>query len=112
MDYTMDFEKFRKNLATLLESRGLSAKDLASETEMAATTIHRYLSASRTPDLPNLMRLADYFEVSLDWLTGISDARIPTLPPGIRDIADLYEIASPEDRRVIQAVLNKYRKEK
>ena len=78
---------------------------------MAPTTIHRYLSGGRTPDLPNLMRLADFFDVSLDWLLGLSGERYNVMPQEIQDVADLYEVASPEDRRVIQAVLNKYREE-
>ncbi len=95
-----------------IEARGLAVVDLGAETNMAPTTIHRYLSGGRTPDLPNLMRLADFFDVSLDWLLGISGERYNVMPPEIQDVADLYEVASPEDRRVIQAVLNKYRKEK
>lgn len=109
----MDFTKFRENLSALIESRGITVKDLAAEANMAPTTIHRYFSANRTPDLPNLMRLADYFNVSLDWLLGFSgDGNPPfsSLPPEIQEVADLYEVASPEDRRVIQAVLGKYRK--
>ena len=108
----MDFSKFRANLTALIEARGLAVVDLGAETNMAQTTIHRYLSGGRTPDLPNLMRLADFFEVSLDWLLGLSGERYNVMPQEIQDVADLYEVASPEDRRVIQAVLNKYRKEK
>ena len=57
------------------------------------------------------MRLADFFDVSLDWLLGLSGERYNVMPQEIQDVADLYEVASPEDRRVIQAVLNKYREE-
>lgn len=107
----MDFSKFRANLTALIEARGLAVVDLGTETNMAPTTIHRYLSGGRTPDLPNLIRLADFFDVSLDWLLGLSGERYNVMPQEIQDVADLYEVASPEDRRVIQAVLNKYRKE-
>ena len=114
MDFsnTMDFSKFRANLTALIEARGLAVADLSTETNMASTSIHRYLSGGRTPDLSNLMRLADFFDVSLDWLLGLSGERYNVMPQEIQDVADLYEVASPEDRRVIQAVLNKYRKEK
>jgi len=107
----MDFSKFRANLAALIESRGVSIINLSNDTGMAPTTIHRYLSANRTPDLPNLMRLSDYFSVSLDWLLGISGDRYNVLPAEIQEVADLYEVASPEDRRVVYAVLSKYRKD-
>ena len=108
----MDFSKFRKNLATLIEGRSLSIPEISSEMGMARTTIYRYLSCNRTPDLPNLITLAEYFSVSLDWLIGLSDERFNFLHPEIQDIAYLYEAASPEDRRVIQAVVDKYRIDK
>lgn len=108
----MDFSKFRANLTALIEARGLTVVDLGAETNMAPTTIHRYLSGRRTPDIQNLMRLTDFFDVSLDWLLGLSGERYNVMPQEIQDVADLYEVASPEDRRVIQAVLKKYRKEK
>ena len=51
---------------------------------MAPTTIHRYLSGGRTPDLRNLMRLADFFDVSLDWLLGLSGERYNVMPRRFR----------------------------
>ena len=108
----MDFSKFRANINALIESRGLTIVDLGAKTNMAPTTIHRYLSCDRTPDLQNLIRLSDFFNVSLDWLLGLSDERYTAMPKELQEIADMYEIASPEDRRVVQAVLSKYRKEK
>lgn len=106
----MDFTRFKENLTALIESRGITYVDLGAETNMAPTTLHRYVSGSRTPDLSNLLRLADYFNVSLDWLLGLSGERYNIMPQELQDVADLYSLATPEDRRVIQAVLGKYRK--
>ena len=108
----MDFSRFRENLTALVESRGITFVELGAATNMASTTLHRYISGDRTPDLPNLMRLAEYFDVSLDWLLGFSDERFECIPAEMRQFMELYNIASPDDRRVIQAVLSKYRKEK
>lgn len=108
----MDFTRFKENLTALIESRGITYVDLSAETNMAPTTLHRYVSGSRTPDLSNLVRLADYFNVSLDWLLGLSGERYNIMPQELQDVADLYSLSTPEDRRVIQAVLGKYRKEK
>jgi hypothetical protein len=57
------------------------------------------------------MKLSQYFRVSIDWLIGFSDDKFEALPPDIRDLVSLYSIASPDDRRVVEAVLSKYRKE-
>lgn len=107
----MDFTNFRYNLKSLIDSRGVTFLELSAATNMAPTTLHRYVSGCRTPELPNLMRLAEYFNVSLDWLLGLSGNRYDVMPHELQEVADLYSIANPDDRRVIQAVLGKYRKE-
>lgn len=64
----MDFSKFRANLTALIEARGLAVVDLGAEIQTwRPTTIHRYLSGRADARSPNLMRLADFFDVSLDW---------------------------------------------
>ena len=107
----MDFSKFQQNLATLVEARGITYVDLSIETNMATTTLHRYISGNRTPELPNLIRLAKYFNVSLDWLLGLCGDRYDIMPQELQDIANLYSIATQEDKQVIQTILSKYRKE-
>lgn len=37
---------------------------------IAYSTYYCYIHEKRTPDLDMLIKLADYFEVSLDWLAG------------------------------------------
>lgn len=107
----MDFTKFKFNLTSLVEARGMTIAELGAKTNMAPTTIHRYLSGNRTPDLANVIRLCEFFGVSVDWLLGFSGEQYNTLSRELQDVVDCYEIASPSDRRVIQAVLGKYRKE-
>ncbi len=107
----MDFTQFRKNLDTLIKTHDLTPTSLSAELGMSKATINRYLSGHRTPDLPYLMQLATYFDVSLDWLLGFSDNRAAGFSASAQEVANMYEIASPDDRKVVQAVLGKYRKE-
>jgi len=107
----MDYTIFQERLRALMDSRGYNIKTLAMEIGMAEPTISRYLTGGRTPDLPYIVKLAGFFDVSTDWILGIEAERYEVLPKELREVASLYSAASEDDRRVVQAVLRKYKKE-
>jgi len=74
-----DFSTRLKDLRTL---RGLRQKDLALALGLAQTTIANYEQKLRFPDEPTLLRVADYFTVSLDYLLGRSGKAAPTEADG------------------------------
>lgn len=57
-------------LKKLREEAGLSQKDLAKRLDVASSTIAMYESNKRTPDANMLEKIADFFEVSVDYLLG------------------------------------------
>jgi methanogenic corrinoid protein MtbC1/DNA-binding Xre family transcriptional regulator len=65
---------FATRLRELRNSRGLRQKDLAQELGLAQTTIANYEQKNRFPDERILGRIADYFDVSLDYLLGRAEA--------------------------------------
>ncbi len=103
-----DYTCFRKNLKRLMSSRGFTMNALGSEVGITAAAISRYLSGNRTPELQYVVRIAEYFNVSVDWLLGLNGDKFEVMPKEIQDIAYLYTVAAPDDRRVVQAVLRKY----
>lgn len=105
----MNFQVFRDNLQSLVKSHGLTMRQFGIETGITSATLSRYLSETRVPDLQYVMRIAAYFNVSIDWLVGFSDNKYSLLPEGVREFATLYQIASEDDRKVVQAVLYKYK---
>lgn len=86
-------------------------KGLAGEVNISHITISRYLNGHREPELKYVLALAQYFRVSIDWLLGFSDDRYEVLPQESRELITLFNKASPDDRRVVGAVLSKYREE-
>lgn len=106
------YEVFSKNLRTLIENNGKSLRDTAAELNISVPTLSRYMNGHRIPDLAYIVLLAKYFCVSVDWLIGFDESRHQILASDIRELVSLYRIASPDDRRVVDAVLNKYREEK
>ena len=67
-----NYEVFRQNLRMLIDSRGMTMKDLSLELNMNTTSISRYF-IDRNPDAMSLWRIADYFNVSVDYLLGRTD---------------------------------------
>lgn len=104
----MDNTKFVSNLKSLVRSNGMTGRDLAAALETTPATVSRYLTGQRAPELEYVFRAAKYFNVSIDWLLGITDDKFDVLSPENRNIVNLYSRASQDDKVVIQTVLRKY----
>ena len=64
---------FPERLVLLRQSHDLSQKQLASEIRLSEVAIQNYEARRRKPAFDILIALADYFDVSLDYLVGRSD---------------------------------------
>ena len=62
--------KFSENLRQLREKQGLTQKELAEELGISLRAYQYYERNEREPQLSTLIRIADYFDVSLDELVG------------------------------------------
>lgn len=65
--------KFNIRLKELRLANGLTQKELAKAIEVGRTTISEYESGKIVPKQEGLLKLANYFNVSVDYLTGVSD---------------------------------------
>ena len=63
-------ESLSKNLFILRKRKGLSREAVARALEMSAITYQRYEKDLRDPTAPTLVRLADFYGVTLDQLAG------------------------------------------
>lgn len=66
---------FRKRLRALREGKRISRAVLSELCGLGRGAVRRYERGERLPSLLAAAALADYFEVSLDYLTGRTDAR-------------------------------------
>lgn len=62
-------------LKELRENKGITQKQLSEETGMSFQSISFYEHGEREPGVKALISLADYFNVSIDYLVGRSDKR-------------------------------------
>jgi len=67
--------EFGDRLKQLREERDLTRADLASRLNVSYSTISKYETNIRFPDKGTLVGLANFFDVSLDYLLGRSDIR-------------------------------------
>ncbi|WP_446715388.1 helix-turn-helix domain-containing protein [Caloramator sp. Dgby_cultured_2] len=61
----------------LREEKSVSRNELAEELNVSTQTIANYENGNREPNFDNLIKLADYFKVTTDYLIGRSDFRTP-----------------------------------
>ena len=59
---------FGDNLRSLIEERNMTQKELAIQLNIAPSTMGSYVQNTREPDFATLKLLANYFDVSIDYL--------------------------------------------
>ena len=70
----MDYRTvFSERLRALRSARGLTQKDVYDAIDMSSTGYIRYELGMREPAFRYLIALADFYDVSLDYLVGRSD---------------------------------------
>ena len=67
---------FVSRLSQLRQARGVTLAQLGDGVGVSLRAMKYYASGEREPSMSTLIALADYFDVSLDYLVGRSD--IPT----------------------------------
>jgi len=68
-----------KRLRKLRNEKKLTQSELGKIINVSKVSVSGYESGDRTPDTDNLRRLADYFEVTSDYLLGREDKRIESM---------------------------------
>jgi len=64
---------FIKRLKLLRKQKNITQKQLAENLEIAERTIRSYEIGENVPTLESFIKIADFFDVSLDYLTGRKD---------------------------------------
>ncbi len=70
--------KLSETLEELISFNNLTVKSFAENIGIAASTVSNYLHGARTPSIENIIKIADYFNCSVDHLLGL-ESENPTL---------------------------------
>ncbi len=89
---------FGDKLRGLIEERNMTQKELATQLNIAPSTMGSYVQNTREPDFTTLKMLAQYFEVSIDYLL---DHRINTIADyRENELLHIFRTLTPEQQDV------------
>lgn len=71
-------ESFPAKMKKARDKTGLSQDEVARETNISQSHISKYETGALEPDLEKLGILADFYEVSVDWLLGTKGGKKPS----------------------------------
>ena len=103
------------NLKKLRHKKGISQQMLADAIGTSQQSINKYENHKIEPDIETLIKIADYFETSVDYLTGhtdidrvIENIRQYDLGAAESELIDNYRKLSPKQRESIESIIDNY----
>lgn len=94
-----DFNKVLKSLRT---TQGLTQDELAKALEISRSAIGMYERGDREPDYETLETIADYFNVSIDYLLGRENQTVRLVNPTVAAHFDGDEYTEEELKEIRQ----------
>lgn len=88
---------FPMRMKLLRFERNLSRRELSEQLDMSFRSICTYETGERTPNIVKVKKIADFFDVSVDYLTGKTDNRKPVV-----NTKDTYDGYTAEQLTFIQ----------
>ena len=100
---------FCTRLKQLRQKQQLTQSELATLLEVKPTAISNYESGRNEPSLAKLVTLSEHFDVSCDYLLGLSDSYLPiggeVLDLDIVEFFQLYQQLSPENTKELKSYI-------
>ncbi|WP_052263141.1 helix-turn-helix domain-containing protein [Clostridium tyrobutyricum] len=97
---------FGDRLKELRESKNLKQSELANELGIGRTTLSHYELNNRQPDFNTLEKIANYFDVSIDYLVGRTDLKSFNSQIIIDDINHLVKLSDNKGYEFSKLVRN------
>ncbi len=97
------------NIQELRELHGISQTELAKQLGVVRSTICQYEKGNRQPDTATLLKLADFFGVSVDYLLGRNEAPSVQMKPAAeseltateQELLSIYRSVNPALQELI-----------
>lgn len=105
-----------KNLRILRLNKGISQQQLADIMGTSQQSVNKYENHNVEPDISALIKLADYFETTIDYLVGHTSAGVSNIveeiEPTKEEVALIrkYRCLSKDEKESIQLILKNYTK--
>ena len=99
---------FAKQFKELIDKRGLTQRAVAERINTTETTISRYVSGDRTPNIETAVELASVLGRDAGRFGRCRSAAASRTPPDVNILVACYEKASIADRQVLWSLLDRY----
>ena len=97
-----------RNLKQLRVEKGFSQLEMANELDMPQSTYQQYEAGITEPKFSTLIQIADYFNVSIDYLIGRTNVREPW-DKGDRVSAELNCLRNVKAKQALLTLLREIR---
>lgn len=104
-----------ENLKKLRKNCNLSQQKLADILHVSQQSIYKYENDITSPDLETLVRMADYFDTSIDYIVGYTDIshKIEPVTENMLNndemiLIEQYRKLSPRHKNIIKIVMDGY----
>lgn len=98
-------DTFAKQFKNLIDSHGLTQREVSVRMNTTETTISRYVAGVRTPNIETAVELARVLGVSMDTLVGIEPPAAERRAPDLNILESCYKRATTEQREAVWSVL-------
>lgn len=85
-------------IALLREKHALTQEELSSKINISRASLSHYEKNRREPDYETVVKIADFFKVSIDYLLGRTEDPRVVLEPEVRAFVDSLELS---DEKII-----------
>lgn len=85
--------KYGDRLKELRNNKGLSQKELTDRLKLNRSTYARYETSTTQPDFETLKKLADFYDVSVDYILGRTDNPSPVNSNNFEPLLEIKKIA-------------------
>lgn len=86
-------------ISELRESNNLTQEELAKNVGITRASLSHYETSRREPDFDTLTKIADYFQVSLDYLMGRTDDPHQTVSAPVQQFTESLELS---DEKILE----------
>ena len=101
-----------KNLKALRNELKISQQQLADEIGVSQQSVNKYENQAVEPDIAVLIKIADYFCVSLDYLVGRTaapDFAVSTVTKEEKAILAKYRVLNKKEKDIIQLLIENHK---
>ena len=101
----INIEKFSERLEDLIRDKGMDNKTFAREVGVPESCISYFINSLRMPTITTLVKIADYFNCSADYVLGITEntnSSFKVCPPfseRLQYLIEFYKYPSPKSFR-------------